>query len=168
MAIEGIRISVKGDKKLARKLNKLDVRHRNRVLKPAVTKAITPWNKQIKARAPVDSGAFKKAVAKGQTRIYKEKGVTYGIVGIRSKFEFTMDDGKLNRITDTPGKRNISPEKFEASGKTKRKPAKYLHLVEFHNQSSRLFMTKVFNTTKREVERNLSIDIARGIRRLAR
>jgi HK97 gp10 family phage protein len=101
-------IALEGDKELERQLKKMpDVLFQKTVSK-AVSKAMTPINRQARANANAvkDTGALKRSIGK-RTRKYKKSGVVVGVVGVKRDHSETDDKGK------------------------KHVPTNYAHLVEY-------------------------------------
>lgn len=58
---------------------------KNKVTRQAITAAIKPLVKQVKAVMPVDTGALRTSIS-SKVRTYRERQVTVGIVGARTDY----------------------------------------------------------------------------------
>lgn len=127
-----------GDKELIRNLERLPIRVQRKVVRQAVSAALTPLNKEMKRQAPKDTGTLKKSIGK-KIKTYKNDGVVWGAVGVRSGFATTIDGKHVN-------------------------PRLYVHLVE--NLTG--FMRRAFDLTRRQVLSILGKKLGSGIEREAK
>lgn len=127
-----------GDKKLIRNLNQLPDRIMRKVVRQATSAALTPLNKEMKRQAPRKTGTLKKAIGK-KVKTFRQEGVSWGAVGVRSGFATTIDGKKHD-------------------------PRKYVHLVEPLTG----FMRRAFDLTRRQVLSILGKKLGSGIEREAR
>lgn len=103
-----IRVQIRGGKQLQRKLNRLASVTQRKIMRPAVSAGLVPFNKSAKRRAARSSGLLSKSIGT-RVKVYRRSGVVYGVVGPRTRFS-AMVGGVTAR-------REI--------------PTKYAHLVEF-------------------------------------
>lgn len=135
MADVGLRLQ--GDKKLLRALERLPSRIERKVVRQAVSAGLTPLNKAVKREAPRETGQLKRSIGK-VVRTFKNDGVVWGAVGVRSGFRVVID------------------------GKP-RDPRKYAHLVEERTG----FMRRAFDKTARMVLSIFAKKLGSGIEREA-
>lgn len=156
----GVGISLDGDKALIRKLERLgrtNDRARKKVIRQAVSAAMTPVNKAAKAKAPIGKtttfpGLLKKSLGK--------KAKTYGgtifvvVIGPRFKPSFRKPTGKVSK----KGKPLFQ------------NPAKYAHLVELGTSHSapHPFLRPALFENKGRVVAILRTKLASGIIREAK
>lgn len=131
-------LTLQGDKKMIRNLERLGSTIARRVVRKSVNKAMTPLNKAAKREAPVDTGLLKKSIGK-VVRTYRKNGVVFAAVGPRTGFVKIIDGVKKN-------------------------PVKYAHLVE----PSNAFMRRAFDTTKGQVLSVLESELRSNIEKEAR
>ncbi|MCP4617177.1 MAG: hypothetical protein GY844_12190 [Bradyrhizobium sp.] len=104
-------VLLEGHGRLLRKLRRLPQTVQRRVMRPAVSKALTPVNRDAKRRAPRATGLLKKSIGK-KVKVYRHSGTVWGAVGVRRGYKARMPDGRY------------------------RDPDKYAHLVELGTQHS--------------------------------
>jgi len=141
------KLELTGDKQLMRKLETLASTTQRAAVRPAANYAWTPVNKAAKRKAPVDTGALKKSIGK-KAKTYSTTGVVWVGVGARVGEEYVKTD----------------------AGGNKRKPWKYLHLVEWGTagQQPQPFLRPAFDENKDEAERRLISKTWDYIEKLAR
>lgn len=141
----GFGVKLEGAKELRRKLERLTAAQQRRVVRPAVTKALSPVVKQAKRNVPVVTGLLKKSIGK-KVKAYTRSGVVWGGVGPRGGFEGVGPDGR------------------------KRNPVFYAHLVELgtmHTPAKSPFR-KALKSRAKEAIGILRTSIWAGIAKLAR
>ena len=104
MATDGLKMQVKGIEKMTKNLAKLGTRVAARGPAAAVRAGGSVIIREMRSRAPKDTGSLKKAIGQ-KVKTYRGQKIVTGIIGARSKSYQTAQ-----------GKRN---------------PAYYAHLVEF-------------------------------------
>lgn len=118
---DGIKIDISGDKAIMRKLGALPQKVEKKVITQAVRKAAKPILAQMKANAPVKSGAMKKGI---KTKVLPRKqGMFRMIVGISKKWVV----GKFYGAYEEFGHKTGSPKQ---KSKAPRKPIKGGHYAE--------------------------------------
>jgi len=142
-----MRLELTGDKALMRKLETLASTTQRAAVRPAANYAWTPVNKAAKRKAPVDTGALKKSIGK-KAKTYGGSGVVWVGVGARVGEEYVKTDDRGY----------------------KRKPWKYLHIVEWGSadQQAQPFLRPAFDENKDEAERRLIDKTWDYIEKLAR
>lgn len=139
MAKSGVTLT--GDKELDRMFQRLPERVQRKVLRQAVSAALTPVVKVAKRSVPVDTKTLKKSIGK-KIKTYKNDGVVWGAVGVRK------DEEKFVTVID--GKR--------------RNPRLYAHLVEGRTG----FMRRTFDTTRSKMLSIMKKKLGSGIEREAK
>jgi len=141
------KLELTGDEKLMAKLETLERSTQKAAVRPAADYAWTPVNKAAKRKAPVDTGALKRSIGK-KAKTYSTTGVVWVGVGARVGEDYVRTDDKGN----------------------KRKPWKYLHLVEWGtaDQQPQPFLRPAFDENKDEAERRLISKTWDYIEKLAR
>ena len=148
----GFGVELEGAEALRKTLNKLASGTQRKAVRPAVSKALTPINKEAKRRAPkgkADEGGgylrpghrpgdLRRSIGK-RVKVYKYSGVVWGGVGPRKGH------------ADTPGLR--------------------VHWVEFgrpkHNAPAQPFLRPALQAKRAEALRILGKETWRGIEKLA-
>jgi len=87
MASSMMSMKLTGDKELMRRLDVLPDRMRKRVIGPAVSQALTPVRRAMRAGAPRESDTLRLSITK-KTKKYRS-GVIYGAVGPKKSFSST-------------------------------------------------------------------------------
>lgn len=131
-------IVLKGGRAMIRRLEQLPNRIQRKVARQAVSAALTPLNKEIKRQTPQETGQLKRSIGK-KIKTYRNNGVIWGAVGVRSGFRKVID------------------------GKP-RDPRRYAHVVEARTG----FMRRSFDTTRTKVISILGQKLGSGIEREAR
>ncbi len=85
MAGDFIAFDIRGSKQLARAFKALPAQVQQRSVRKAVSFALTPLLRSVKAEAPENTGALKESMRK-KTKVYKGKGVVMGMVGPDKSF----------------------------------------------------------------------------------
>lgn len=137
MARSNVGIDFQGDKELIRNLERLPNRVARKVARQAVSAALTPLNKAAKREAPRDQGTLKKSLGK-KIKTYKNDGVVWGAVGVRSGFGVVIDG-------------------------TLKDPRRYAHIVEGLTG----FLRRAFDQSKKQVLSILGKKLGSGIEREA-
>lgn len=127
-------INLRGNKAVERALKALPEKIQKKVLRKAMSKATTTVSREMRAKAPVKSGALRRSIGK-RTKSYQRGQTIYGVVGPRSSFEM---DGQ--------------------------KPSKYAHLVEFGSSRSspKPFARPAYQSANAEASKQLANDIVNG------
>lgn len=112
-------MEVRGIKEVSRALQRLGTRTQSRVVRAAVSAALTPIVKAAKRLAPKDQGNLKASIGKA-VKTYKASGVIYGVVGPRRKFKRTrkgvsVEFAGISRLTHLV-EFGTAPHVIEASG----------------------------------------------------
>lgn len=154
-----IRFRVYGYDTVLRRLQRMKQGARNRVLRPAVTKALKPLLASARSLARVRTGLLRRSLH-WKTLTYRRSGVVVGLVGARTGFKATRQ-----------GKRTITPlgKKYKALGIN---PVRYAHLVEFGHGGPRParpypFLRPAWDANKALVARIVQAEVAAGLARLA-
>lgn len=124
-----IRVKVEGADALLKRLDRLKRTARNKVLRPAVNEACNPVLAAARATAPADEGWLRKALAK-RVKTYARSGVVVGVVGPRTGYQ-TTGRGQSKR-------RGLTAFGRKLRSKTRRRPSKYAHLVEYGTAPHRI------------------------------
>jgi HK97 gp10 family phage protein len=146
MPTAGIKMDLRGSKKMIAGFNKLSEAVGWKVAGKAANKALTPMVTAAKKnlQAGQDTGTLRKSIGKVK-RVYKTSGVVAVIVGVKSGekyWAFSTRDGRLH------------------------KPRKYAHLVEYgtSHSAAKPFMRPAFNSTKRKSQSIYVRQMKKGIR----
>jgi len=141
----GFGVELIGDKKLRRKLQQLAGGAQRRIVRPAVSKALTPINRAAKRRCPVETGLLKRSIGK-KVKAYKWSGTVWGGVGPRVGYKKQMPDGSW------------------------RNPTKYAHLVELGTVglAARPFLRPALDTNRQKAMGILATEIRRRLEKEAR
>jgi len=154
-------LEITGTKKIMRRLNRLSTTHRNRVLRPAVNAALTPFRRAAAAKAPVRQlkytppgvipGTLKKSLTK-KVKVFRSSGTVLGLMGPSKARARTF----------------ITP-----AGPILVDPARYAHLVEFGHGGPRParaypFMRPAYDSQRSAAQAILAAKLRSGIRRLAK
>ena len=81
-----VSFSLKGDKELMRKLKALEKKTQAKVVRSAVTKAMTPVRRRMRADAPKRTKTLVRAIQK-KVKVYPRAGVVVGLVGVSRGFK---------------------------------------------------------------------------------
>jgi HK97 gp10 family phage protein len=84
--------TVTGDRQLRRTLARLDDKVQKKLLRQAVQASSKPVVKAARNAAPVETGTLKRSIGV-KMKIYKRQATAMAIVGPRTGFGFTDDDG---------------------------------------------------------------------------
>lgn len=151
-AIKG---EIAGLKDVLKRLHRLKQGVRNRVLRPAVTKAVKPIAKHAKHLAPWRTGMLRRSMG-WRVMAYRRTGTVVGIVGPRSGFKKT----KAGRQQTALGR------KYKATGIN---PTRYAHLVELGTVRSAAyaFLAPAWDAGKAGAEATIRAEVEAGIQKLA-
>ena len=136
--------TVKGDRELKRNLKRLADKVQKKLLRQAVQAGSKPVVKAARNAAPVESGTLKKSIGV-RMKVYKRQATVVAIVGPRTGFGFTDDEG------------------------TRRDPARYGHLVEGGTvyQGPRAFLRPAIHNNKAAANAAVRTKLAAGIKKAA-
>lgn len=113
-----VRMRVAGMDRLLKRLDGLEKKVRNQILRKATFKASEPVYKDARRSAPKgETGLLKKSIGR-RVRVYRKSGVVVVVVGPRTGFR----KSRAGRVVTALGK------KYQAAGVN---PTRYAHLVEF-------------------------------------
>ena len=135
----GFGVELIGDKKLRRTLQQLAGGAQRRIVRPAVSKALTPINRAAKRRCPVETGLLKRSIGK-KVKAYRYSGVIWGAVGPRVGYKKQMPDGSW------------------------RNPTKYAHLAE----DAKPYLRPALDTNRQKAMGILATEIRRRLEKEAR
>lgn len=134
-------VEMKLDEEAALKdFRRLEANVMNKIVRPAVGKAMVPVNKTAKALVDKDSLTLQKSIAILRPKTYKATGVVISVVGPRAGF-MRVVDGK------------------------ERRPSKYAHLVEYGtvNKAAKPFLRPALKSNVDNIRNILITEIGKGI-----
>lgn len=133
-------VQLEGAEEIRRKLKHLEAKVQRRIVRPAVTRALSPVLKQAKQNVPVVTGLLKRSLGK-KVKAYSRTGVIWGGIGPRSGFKEVGADGRA------------------------RNPVNYMHLVELGTEhtAAKAPLRRALQSRKGDSMRILSTDIPRNI-----
>lgn len=154
-----VNVRVIGDKALKRALEELPMNAQKRVMRKAVTYALTPMNTAAKRFAPVETGLLKRSIGK-KVKQYRTKGVTWGGVGARKGFGVSVEKGGSAEIKI--GKKRVVVTKSKD-------PVFYAIPVELGHggKVGSRFLTRAYESTRDVMMRRLADNVEQGITREA-
>ena len=89
---------LKGDKRLLRKIEQLRAASQRKIMRPAIRRGLSPINKEAKRRAPVKSGALKKALGTKVTTTRRKE--ILGMVGVRKGDQYDGDPARYAHLVE--------------------------------------------------------------------
>lgn len=147
IATIGVSLSLDGEKKLRRKLERLPAKVQTVIERKGLRAASSPMVKEMKRRVPVDEKVLKRSIGR---RFRTRRGVPMVIIGPRRnrRTVITTEDGAT----------------------VVRWPTKYAHLIEFGTRHSpaQPFMRPAFEATKSQAIKLLADKIREEIESQAR
>ena len=121
-------ISLVGDKQLVGALKALDLAIIKKVMRPAISQALTIANREAKRLAPKRSGQLRKSIGK-KTKTHKQ-GVV-GWIGIRQGYQHIVNGKNAD-------------------------PSRYAYYVEFGNGGNKSFLRKAMGNKRAEIDAKLN------------